>query len=307
MSTILKRVRTGLVGVLVLGFGLLGGVGCAVTPEQELQLGLENHAAFEKQGGGEYPDATIQQYVSAVGGEMARHAGRPDMKWQFKVLNSDQVNAFAVPGGYIYITQGLLFRMRNEAQLAGVLGHEAGHIAHRHSARQIETQRYVGVATVGISVVAQQAGYATVGQATELVSQLGMLRYSREHETEADFAGLKYMTEAGYNPNGIVQLMQILQSTSGGGGGGLAEWTSSHPNPGNRIEYLKEAIAKDHAQLAQSGAYREKEFQQNVLSRRKAELSPINTFAWCGWCRAETESVAQADAGELMRDVIVSH
>lgn len=299
----MKRLMIALVAV----FWMLTGVGCAVTPEQELQLGLESHGQFEKEGGGAYPDQAVQSYVSAVGMEMARRAGRPDMNWQFKVLNSDQVNAFAVPGGYIYITQGLLFRMQNEAQLAGVLGHEAGHIAYRHSAKSIETQRYVGLATAGISVVAQQAGYATVGQVTELFSQLGMLRYSRDHETEADYAGLKYMTEAGYNPNGIVQLMQILQKASGGGGGTLGEWTSTHPDPGNRVGYLTEAIKKDYAGLAQTGAYRDAEFQQNVLSRRKASLKAVESVAWCGWCNAAAKlAVARADKTgdrELMREI----
>src|SRR5688572_4000191 len=122
---------------------LCGGVGggCTINEQQELAMGRKLHAEFERESGGLYPDAQVQQYVDAVGQSLARHAGRPNMAWRFSVVNSDKVNAFAVPGGYIYLTRGLLFRLSNEGQLAGVLGHEAGHIAGRHSAKQIGRAR----------------------------------------------------------------------------------------------------------------------------------------------------------------------
>src|SRR5687767_3611579 len=97
--------------------------GCAISEEKEIEIGRQSHAQFEREFGGIYPDQQIQQYTSRVGMDMARYAGRPKLPWQFAVLNSKQVNAFAVPGGYVYITRGLLFRMENEAMLAGVLGH----------------------------------------------------------------------------------------------------------------------------------------------------------------------------------------
>src|SRR5262245_60774759 len=106
-------------------------LGCAVSEKEEIEIGRKSHQQFEQEFGGLYPDTAVQQYVGNVGSEMARYAGRPNLDWSFRVVNSEQINAFAVPGGYIYITQGLLFQMKNEAQLAGVLGHESGHIAHR--------------------------------------------------------------------------------------------------------------------------------------------------------------------------------
>src|SRR4051794_12397276 len=99
--------------------------GCTISETKELQMGQQLHPKFEKESGGLYPDSQIQQYVNTVGMSVARYAGRPNLDWRFSVVNSNQINAFAVPGGYIYITQGLLFRMTNEAQLAGVLGHES--------------------------------------------------------------------------------------------------------------------------------------------------------------------------------------
>jgi predicted Zn-dependent protease len=284
-------------------------VGCSVSTEQELQLGAANHQKFEQQSGGRYNDPQVQSYVNAVGMQMARLAGRPEMKWQFHVLASDQINAFAVPGGYIYITKGLLFRMTNEAQLAGVLGHEAGHIAGRHSAQQIERSQTVGILTAGFGIVAEQAGYAAAGDLGKVTSELYLLRYSRDHEKEADMLGLKYMTQAGYNPQGLVELMQILKTASGGkSSGGLGEWTSTHPDPGNRIEYLTATIRQQYAGLVQTGKIGEAEFKQNVLSRRKTALAPIDLsqpILWCGHCQ-EADRNARANVVPAGRELLVA-
>jgi len=213
-----------------------------------------------------YPDSQIQQYVNTVGTSVARYAGRPNLEWRFSVVNSKQINAFAVPGGYIYITQGLLFRMTNEAQLAGVLGHESGHIAQRHTVKQIgRTQTTQGLSSV-VGIVGGFFGFGWAGDVTGAVGALSNMSYSREQEYEADTEGLKYMTQAGYNPKGIVQLMEILKSS--GGGKGAPEFLSTHPNPGNRVEYLTEAIQKEYFEAARSGELGEANFQRNVLSRQ---------------------------------------
>lgn len=295
---------------LVVGLGLCGiaGSGCSVSQEQELQLGAANFRKFEQQFGGRYADPVVQSYVNQVGMSMVPLAGRPEMQWQFHVLNSGQVNAFAVPGGYIYITQGLLFRMQNEAQLAGVLGHEIGHIAGRHSAQRIERSQTVGVLTAGVGILAEQAGMAAVGDLGNVASQLYLLRYSRDHEREADMLGLKYMTRVGYNPRGIVQLMEILQAAGGGKSAGpLGEWTQTHPDPGNRIEYLNRAIAADHRAAEESGRWGVPEFRQNVLDRRKTSLAPLDPdqpVLWCSHCREDNPPVAAGQ--ELLREVAVA-
>jgi predicted Zn-dependent protease len=266
---------------------LVAPLGCAISEREEIEMGRESHPQFEKEFGGLYPDEVVQQYVSHVGTEMARYAGRPNLEWRFRVVNSDQINAFAVPGGYIYITQGLLFQMGNEAQLAGVLGHESGHIAHRHSVKQIEKAR----GAQGLSIVAGVAGaifgVGGVGDLTGIVAGLSLMKYGRDQEREADFSGLQYMTSAGYNPDGLVQLMSILQTASGGKG--PPEFLSTHPNPGNRIEYLTETIQKKYQPAAQGGRLGEDEFRRNVLSRRPGPVarmaSPtINLDAPQLWC-----------------------
>ncbi len=265
--------------------------GCAISEKQEMQIGLEAHPQFEQEFGGIYGDADVRQYVSAVGMEMARHAGRPNLNWEFNVLNSPQINAFAVPGGYCYITQGLLFRLTNEAQLAGVLGHEAAHIEHRHSVRQIQRSQAAGGVTAVVGIVASVFGYGAVGDVANVVGQLTLLKYGRDQETEADLSGLDYMTRAGYDPRGMVQTMQVLQSAAGAGGS--PEWMSSHPNPGNRIEYLNETIARKYASLAGQGNLGEAEFRRHVLSRRLTRLPEIeaidlsNAPVWCLTCRME--------------------
>jgi len=285
--------------------------GCAISEEKEIEIGRESHLQFEQESGGRYPDAQVQSYVNGVGMNVARYAGRPNLPWQFTVLNSKQVNAFAVPGGYIYITQGLLFQMENEAMLAGVLGHESAHIAHRHSVRQIQkSQQAQGLSTV-VGIVGGLFGYGWAGDVTNVAASLTLLSYSRGQEKESDVSGLKYMVQASYNPEGMVQTMAVLQKASGGGKGGGTEFLSSHPNPGNRLEYLTDIIKKKYASYAQTGKVGAEEFQRNVLSRRPREvavLPPLQLEGWCALCRspglqaAETPKVAPRPGDELLRD-----
>jgi beta-barrel assembly-enhancing protease len=252
-----------LVGVLLI---LVLVTGCTISEKEEVSMGQQLHSKFEKESGGLYPDSQVQQYVNTVGLSVARYAGRANLDWRFSVVNSPQVNAFAVPGGYIYVTQGLLFRLTNEAQLAGVLGHESGHIAKRHTAKQIgRTKTTQGLATVA-GVVGGLFGYGWAGDVTSAVGALSNMSYSREQEHEADTEGLRYMTQAGYNPQGLVQLMKILQSS--GGGKGAPEFLSTHPNPGNRVEYLTEEIQKKYFDAAQRGELGEENFQRNIAARR---------------------------------------
>jgi predicted Zn-dependent protease len=282
----LARATPFVVAVVFLLLLLSGGGGCTISEKQELEMGRKLHAEFERESGGLYPDVQVQQYVDAVGQSLARRAGRPNMDWRFSVVNSDQINAFAVPGGYIYLTRGLLFRMTNEGQLAGVLGHEAGHIAGRHSAKQIGRTRTAQGLSAVAGVVGGLFGYGWAGDVTGAVASLSLMSYSRDQERDADMLGLRYMTQAGYNPLGLVQLMQILESAGGGGG---VEFLSTHPNPGNRLEYLTETIEERYLTAAQNGELGEDGFRRNVLARRPIAWAPIEldqSTSWCFACRA---------------------
>jgi predicted Zn-dependent protease len=235
-----------------------------MSTEDEIKMGRENAPKFERQNGGLYPNPDTQSYVNDVGMKMARYAGRPELPWQFRVVNSDQVNAFALPGGYVYLTRGLLFRLHNEAELAGVLGHEAGHVAHRDTVHQIQHAQGTNLVSSGVGIVAGIFGIPGVGTAASLVGQLSLLKYDRTQEHDADLAGLKYMSAAGYNPQAMVTVMETLKHASAGKHGG-PQFLSTHPDPGNREEYLTEAIRKTYPIQAREGFFAPDEFRQRVL------------------------------------------
>ena len=220
---------------------LLTGTGCAVTEEQEIKMGLDAAPKFEKEFGGLHPDQRLQRYVSDLGHRLARHSGRNDLPWSFEVLANKEMNAFALPGGPVYITYGMLSKLENEAQLAGILAHEVAHVAKRHSAQQIEKAQ---LAQGGAALAGVISGSDAVTDISGLVAQLGMMKFGREDETEADLVGLDYMVKENYDPRGMVQAMQIIKKSSGSRG--TPEFLSTHPDPGNRVEYLQDRIEKKY-------------------------------------------------------------
>ena len=181
------------------------------------------------------PSQPVQDMVKRVGMEMAKASERPELPWSFTVLDDPVVNAFALPGGPIFITRGIITNMNSEAELASVLGHEIGHVTARHSASQISKQQLasmgLGVASVISPTAAQFAGLAEQG--------LGvlMLKYGRDDETQADKLGYRYMMVIGWDPREAVKMFQMLQKTSGGDKEGRPpEWMSTHPDPGDRAQ-----------------------------------------------------------------------
>jgi beta-barrel assembly-enhancing protease len=219
----------------------------SLTREQEVALGLQSAPEMADQFGGLDPDASVQSDVQAIGSRIVARsiAGRTEYPFQFHVLRDAQtVNAFALPGGPVFITRGLLDRLENEAQLAGVLGHEAGHVLGRHSAEQIArsqlAQTLVGAAGVAGSSD-RQDGRETAAMAA-FVAQMAQLKYGRGDEIQADTLGVRLLSEAGYDPRAMISLMKILESA--GGGGRTPEFMSSHPDPGNRAEIIRRAIER---------------------------------------------------------------
>jgi len=232
-NRIMRPLRSRLAPLLLMCFM----AGCAISEEQEIKMGIAAAPKFEKLFGGLYPDRAVQRYVADVGMSMVRYTGRDDLPWEFKVVNSKQINAFALPGGKVYITRGLLMKLENEAQLASILGHEAGHVAHRHSVEQLERAQLLqgGAAIAGIV-----AGSSAVGDITQMVTGLAMMKYSRDQEKEADLTGLNYMTRQGYDPRQIVRTMEILKKASGGKS--QPEFLSTHPSDITRINQIEAAL-----------------------------------------------------------------
>jgi predicted Zn-dependent protease len=221
-----------------------------VSPQQELALGQEGYTAATAEYG-VYDDAAMQQYVNEVGQKVARASHLPSLAWHFTVLDDPTVNAFAMPGGYIYITRGILAHLNSEAQLAGVLGHEIGHVTHRHTAEQMTQQSLYGL---GLGLAA--AVSPTVAKYSDLAQQgLGLLflKYSRDDERQADELGVQYATAAGYDPREIPSTYAMLKRVSDEAGQRLPGFLSTHPDPGDRevtTANLARAAATGKAGLA---------------------------------------------------------
>jgi beta-barrel assembly-enhancing protease len=212
-----------------------------LSQEQEVVLGLQSAPEMADQFGGLDPDASVQSDVAAVGNRVVSQsvAAKTPYKFQFHVLADPQtVNAFALPGGPVFITRALLARLGNEAQLAGVLGHEVGHVVARHSSEQIaKSQLAQGlVGAVGVATSDQQAA-----QAAAFVAQMAQMKYGRQDELQADALGVDLMTSAGYDPRTLIEVMEILAKASGGSR--QPEFFSTHPDPGNRAEKIRQQIA----------------------------------------------------------------
>ena len=180
-------------------------------------------------------DDALQRYVSGLGTQLAKASERPNLPWSFTVIDDPQVNAFALPGGPIFITRGILTHMNSEAQLVSVLGHEIGHITAKHSVQQLSQAQLAQIGIIAAVIVKP-----SLAQFGDLASQgLGLLflKFGRDDETQADDLGFRYMTTAGYSPTEMAEMFRTLQRLSGGNSGGrVPEWLSTHPDPGNRVE-----------------------------------------------------------------------
>ena len=233
--------------------GALVALGCARNPvtgknelslvseSQEIEMGKQS-AQQVAQSIGYYEDPGVQSYVSAIGMKMAKASERPELPWEFHVVNDASVNAFALPGGFIYVTRGLMTSINDEAELATVIGHEIGHVTNRHSVQQISkaqvAQLGLGLGSILSSDVARVAGLASQG-----LSVL-FLKYSRDAENQADLAGFRYALNQNYDVREMANVFQTLDrvSAASGGGGRLPEWLATHPNPGTRIEHTQERL-----------------------------------------------------------------
>ena len=238
--------------------------------EQEVSIGAQAAPEFIQSYGGEVPSPEVRQYVSNLGQRLAAESERADLPWEFHVLNSPILNAFAIPGGQVFITRGLLEKMNNEAQLAGVLGHEIGHVTDRHIGEQMGQQLGVQVLGAGLGIagqVSETEWLQYLGAGTQVGGGLYLLSFGRKQESTADELGMRYMTNLGYNPLAMIQVMDILHSGAGEGGG-PPEWLSTHPAPETRIRRIEEEIAEEYPGSLETGRYRfgETEFEREILA-----------------------------------------
>jgi predicted Zn-dependent protease len=212
-----------------------------ISEGQEISMGQEA-AKQVKETMPAYPDDKLQAYVSGVGMRLAKASERPNLPWSFIVLDDTAVNAFALPGGPIFITRGILSYMTSEAELASVLGHEIGHVTARHSAEQVSKQELAQVGLGVASVLSPTA--AALGQVAGAGLQLLFLKYGRDDERQADQLGFRYMHKQGYDPRQMAEMFKTLDRYSAQqGGGGTPSWLQTHPDPGDRVKVAEQRVA----------------------------------------------------------------
>jgi beta-barrel assembly-enhancing protease len=216
----------------------------ALSPKEEIALGLNSAPEMARQFGGLYQDQRAQDLVTGIGERLVRsnvEINQSPYYFQFHLLADPQtVNAFALPGGQVFITVGLLKLLKSEDEVAGVLGHEIGHVVGRHSNEQM-AKAQLSQGLVNAVVMAGGSDYGmTAGQIAQFVSQMKNTAYGRGDELESDKLGVRFMKRAGYDPHALIRVMEVLKQSTGGRG--PPEFLSTHPDPDNRVERIKEAI-----------------------------------------------------------------
>lgn len=212
-----------------------------MTEEQEIQMGKQYDpevvATF-----GEYKNDALLSLIKQRCNEIAKISHRPNLEWHVKILDSPVVNAFAVPGGYLYFTRGILAHFNSEAEMIGVLGHEMGHVTARHSVSQQSKQQLGQLLLAGGMLASEK--FAQYGQGAMQAMQLMFLKFSRDDESESDRLGVEYMSKIGYDGAKMADFFNVLDKMSGGNEGGIPTFLSTHPNPADRnntVRRLSEA------------------------------------------------------------------
>ncbi|MCI0362860.1 MAG: M48 family metallopeptidase [Phycisphaerales bacterium] len=258
--------------------GSLGLSGCAtnpstgrsqlilVSPEQVAAMGEQAKPELIREMGGEVKSQELRQYIASVGRRLARHVEPEfkDIQWEFITLDSDVINAFALPGGKVFISRGLLQEFNNEAQVATVLGHEIGHVTARHVDERVSQSM---VAQLGMEFLGQASNSDLVNAGAQLLTQGTILKFSRDQESEADRQGLKYMTKAGYDPSAALDVMRVLIESGGGGG---MEILSTHPDPRGRLEDIQRLLDTEYRYAVNNPQY--KKFAERFQQRAQPHL-----------------------------------
>lgn len=234
--------------------------GCAVNPvsgnrelmlmseEQEIALGKQADPAVIAQYG-LYPDEALQNFIVEKGLQMAKISHRPNLPYEFKIVDSPVVNAFALPGGFIYFTRGIMAHFNNEAEFAGVLGHEIGHVTAKHSARQYSKQQLAQVLLVGGMLVSPE--FRQFGNEAQQGLGLLFLKFGRENESESDKLGVEYSTKIGYDAREMAGFFETLNRLSQESGAGeIPTFLSTHPHPADRFNNVKRMAEREQSRMA---------------------------------------------------------
>lgn len=217
-----------------------------ISPEQEIAMGLQAAPEMAQQHGGLHPDEELQRYVDSICQRIISGSEAEATGWPFEchILADEQtINAFALPGGQMFITAALYERLETEGQLAGIMAHEIGHVVARHSAQRIAkielTQGLTGAAVIA-AYDPENPNSQQTAQVAALIGQLVNMKFGRDDELQSDRIGVEFMSDAGYDPRSMIRVMEILGEASEGNR--PPEFFSTHPNPENRIARIQEAI-----------------------------------------------------------------
>lgn len=217
-----------------------------MSEEQEKAMGAESNPAVLAEFG-KYEDASLQAFINEKGQQMAAISHRPQHGYTFQVISSPVINAFAVPGGYVYFTRGIMAHFNNEAEFAGVLGHEIGHITARHANAQAKDQLLTQIGVIGLIIASPAA--AQMAESLMQGAQLLLLKFSRAHETQADELGVEYSTKIGYDAHQMANFFNTLTRLSGDEGDRLPTFLSTHPDPGDRYNKVHKLAESAQSKL----------------------------------------------------------
>lgn len=273
-----------IVGAVIVG--VMASSGCSTNPatgkkqfnliseSQEINIGKEADAEIVASMG-LYPDDSMQKYIQNFGRKLAAASERPELPWTFRLIDDPVVNAFALPGGYIYVTRGILSHLANEAELAGVVGHEIGHVTAQHSVTQMSRQQIAQIGLVAGMIIKPE-----LQQYSQLASMgLGLmfLKFSRDNESEADDLGLRYMQRVNYDVREMPGVFEMLSRVSSASGGGrMPEWLATHPDPENRKERI--ASQADAVKGGKANAMVNRDQYMSLLDNMVFGLNPREGF-----------------------------
>lgn len=225
--------------------------GCAISQQQEIQVGAEQ----SQQVNAQLPivkDNAINTYLNILGDSLAKLTSRSDLEWHFYMVNTAEFNAFALPGGFIYINRGVAERSDNLAQFASVVAHEIGHVVLRHSVKQMEQMQGANFGAVALCTLTSVCSTAIGQTGINIAGGALFAKFSRDDEREADAAGIQEMVRAGINPNGMASMFEKLLNERQSQPGALDAWFASHPLEEERIKNAQAQVAKINPSIVRS-------------------------------------------------------
>jgi predicted Zn-dependent protease len=270
--------RTVWMSAMVATVGLGGMTACAISTQQEVAMGADYASQINQQ----LPivnDPEVVRYINVLGDSIARLADDRNLDWQFFVVNSPEVNAFAVPGGYIYINRGLIERAQTMAQVAGVLGHEIGHVTQRHSVEQMQKAQQANVGVTLACVLTRVCESQAAGALINVAGGAVFAKFSRDDEAESDREAVKNVVRAGIHPKGIPEMFEILIAERERGRSAVDSWFATHPLEEDRVAATRALVSQINPAILRGLTENSQNFQSFKARLRGLPQAPQRQVA----------------------------